>query len=429
MDSILLLNSLFAGYAAEGFSVLSELKMGFSGAKVQEIAISKWMKVGDEADTTSPPPLRLFVKHVVFVGLPASTPEAAVLKDVRNRQSYLNEIAVLDNYLPTLRKVTGLTFPATYKVVHSAPDLGDPNSVESFTFISESLSPVAQQFAEFSLPRMRAVLNGLAEFHATYHGKIDQETETVLVMPGDVHARHDSGVWHQGTHLALAKRPPLELVALPDIWRDLCGTFSWPELVDSGIRLAAIAPYVAERLSSFAGHNSRKTTLVHGDVKPGNIFFGSDPACDSVHLIDFQWTGIALAATDLIYVIATSSSDSVIQHLEIDRDILRPYYEAFVAAYKTQHSVGGIDCASFSGYSFEELQYDFQLSTLDYVRWIVSSRLKGETPAKYATRREVMDPNLGSYRRSEVALRFLFNLVHEYLPIVESEMALRTSNL
>jgi hypothetical protein len=69
------------------------------------------------------------------------------------------------------------------------------------------------------------------------------------------------------------------------------------------------------------------------------------------------------------------------------------------------------------------LESDFQLAVLDYVRWAVSCRLGGETPEKYAGRREALDLNMGSYRRSEVMLRFLLQLVATYLPRVERDVA------
>lgn len=134
-------------------------------------------------------------------------------------------------------------------------------------------------------------------------------------------------------------------------------------------------------------------------------------------LIDFQWSGVGLAATDIIYLVATASSDDAIHSLDVDADILRPYYDAFCLEYLSTRKDEKLQ------YSFEDFRYDFQLSTLDYVRWIVACRLKGETPEKYATRRLQLDPNLGSYRRSEVALKFLFDLVDAFLPAVEKQLA------
>jgi hypothetical protein len=144
---------------------------------------------------------------------------------------------------------------------------------------------------------------------------------------------------------------------------------------------------------------------------------GATGSCD-VTLIDYQWSGIAMGVTDIVYLLATSASDGFIKDLDLEEGLLRPYYTAFTSAFESVHK--DIDSkAAVLQYSFEELIDDFQLAVLDYVRWAVSCRLGGETPAKYAGRRQVIDPNLGSYRRSENMLRFLLKLVEKYLPSVE----------
>jgi hypothetical protein len=137
-----------------------------------------------------------------------------------------------------------------------------------------------------------------------------------------------------------------------------------------------------------------------------------------VCLIDYQWSGIALGVTDIIYLLATSASDDFITDIDLHESVLRPYYTTFLEAYATAAAL-----AEAPQYSYDDLVHDFQLAVLDYARWAVSCRLGGETPDKFATRRAAADPNLGSYRRSEQMLRFLLQLVHTYLPAVEKEMA------
>jgi hypothetical protein len=72
-------------------------------------------------------------------------------------------------------------------------------------------------------------------------------------------------------------------------------------------------------------------------VKPGNVFFHTSGTeeCNKVCLIDYQWSGVALGVTDIIYLLATSASDSFIQDVDLDEQVLRPYYTAFIAAYQT----------------------------------------------------------------------------------------------
>lgn len=160
-------------------------------------------------------------------------------------------------------------------------------------------------------------------------------------------------------------------------------------------------------------------------VKPGNMFFLHKAAAQqrgcAVALIDYQWSGVALGVTDIVYLLATSAADEFIQDLDVEEGLLRPYYATFSSVMEATQGEG--DRAASDVYTFEELVSDFQLAVIDYVRWAVSCRLGGETPDKYAARRQVVDLNLGSYRRSEHMLKFLFLLVERYLPRVESEQA------
>ena len=202
------------------------------------------------------------------------------------------------------------------------------------------------------------------------------------------------------------------------------------------------APLVAERLSPFSTHTRDRLTLVHGDLKTANFFFrssspllsSSQTVCDgendgsgsgdgkgeggssfsstddalmgteetekdelakaeartvtgggagSVSLIDFQWTGPGLAATDLVYVLFMSCEDNLIQGLDVREDVLKPYHSAFLAAYERSnvHEVTRSDgkIQIEDRFPFSLLEQDFQLATLDFARWVVACRLGGET--------------------------------------------------
>jgi hypothetical protein len=165
-------------------------------------------------------------------------------------------------------------------------------------------------------------------------------------------------------------------------------------------------------------------------VKPANVFFlrpegggssisGSSRPGGAVCLIDYQWAGAALAVTDVVYLLATAASDDFILDLDPDEGLLRPYYSAFSAAYTAAPPP--------LQYSFEDLRRDFRLALLDYVRWAVCCRLGGDTPEQFAARRDSVDPNVGSYRRSDRMLRFLLQLAMSYLPAVEEDMMMMTA--
>jgi hypothetical protein len=161
--------------------------------------------------------------------------------------------------------------------------------------------------------------------------------------------------------------------------------------------------------------------LVHGDFKTGNLFFGPD---EEVTAIDFQWSGMGVGATDIVYLIGTGSSDALLEGIEVDKDVLEPYYSAFLAAAKRAEETGAVIGATYTHATFAQLQDDFQLALLDYVRWIMACRLPGSTPASFAKCKAEMNLNLGAYRRSEPLVKWLFSKVAEYLPLVEKRFGI-----
>lgn len=418
------LNRLFAQYEVDSFTVGYEKAMGFSGAKIQKIIIDKWRKKEkvscDGHNDGSPPPNQLFVKHIVFTKLPADAQVVSVQKDNRNRCSYVNEINFINGHIPSLRETNMFFFPNTYKSSHHK-NTDACEQVEAFTFYSDCLSDVGTQFCVFDSYQFRKVLQWTATLHAFYFGKVDQANEVYESQCSHVEPlqRHQNGLWAQGTHLALEKRPSAEVDKLGDNWNDLCISFGWNELKGLGNRLHQATAYIAKQLSVANRRNIGRTTIVHGDVKPGNVFFLAPDfkhSSDSdVCLIDYQWTGVALGVTDIIYLIATSSADSFVEKVDLEEDVLRPYYCTLSSHFEKFQSKP-------LPYKFDELCLDFRLSVLDYARWAVSCRLGGESPEKYESRREHIDPNLGTYRFSEVVLHFILELVGKFLPEIEQKM-------
>ena len=147
---------------------------------------------------------------------------------------------------------------------------------------------------------------------------------------------------------------------------------------------------------------------------------------NSVCLIDFQWTGLGLAATDIFYLVATSCSDDCIRGLSAEEVILKPYYQRFVGAYVAyDNPVDKNPPEELEMYRYSEFRRHYMMAALDYMRWLVPYRLDNETPTKYAARREKVDINVPTYKRSEVVLRYLFTVTQEYLPEIELEMQIQ----
>ena len=248
------------------------------------------------------------------------------------------------------------------------------------------------------------------------------------------------------------------LLPVSEVWADFTAptAFNWPECTSLGERLEAVAKTLGGALSVHAPRNCRErecVTLVHGDVKPGNIFLdkremdataatsgssssgssssgSSSSSSGSVTMIDFQWTGLGLGASDVTYLLAMAPSDELLLLLEgdgLERDFLRVYYDMLCASYRKFHSNESEGEGEGRGgrelpYTYEEFHYDFQLSLLDFMRWMVPARLAKESPEKYAKRRGMvpLDLNMGAYRRSPKMMKFLMERVRDYLPLAEA---------
>lgn len=269
------LDSIFPDYRATGVSIVSEKLMGFSGATIQEISVNKWETIGcaDICKDKEVPPSLLFVKHIVFNELPAAASEVSRQKEIRNRHSYTNESNFIERVIPRLEQTGHFYFPRTHVMQHQlegqdVTGLTELTGAETFTFFTDSLSPIAEQVPVLNNSQLMAVLAWTARLHAVFHGSVDTSEEEggggdhVAVL-----ARHpELGLWRQGTHLALEKRPLAERQAIGPHWTALCVAFGWIDLVPLGDRLAAAAPYVARQLSVVHGRNRGRTTVVHGDV-------------------------------------------------------------------------------------------------------------------------------------------------------------------
>ncbi|TRW94910.1 oxidoreductase family protein [Candidatus Methylobacter oryzae] len=137
---------------------------------------------------------------------------------------------------------------------------------------------------------MRACLNWLANFHATFIGE------------------SPNGLWPTGTYWHLETRPD-ELQALNDI------------------PLKNAASAIDRKL-----RQSPYQTIVHGDAKLANFCFSND--CSRVAVVDFQYVGGGCGIKDVAYFI-----DSCLNQDECERQesrLLDIYFQALKRALKTK---------------------------------------------------------------------------------------------
>jgi len=125
----------------------------------------------------------------------------------------------------------------------------------------------------------------------------------------------EAAVWPSGAYWQPDMQPPEQMDEVAAKWDRHRGAFAGlpgvaeDDLASIGERLQAVAREVGAEAHPFGSTGAGRRgsagsrTLIHGDPKAANLFFRERPdaAGLEVGLIDFQWSGFGLAATDIAY--------------------------------------------------------------------------------------------------------------------------------
>jgi len=219
-----------------------------------------------------------------------------------------------------------------------------------------------------------------------------------------------SALWPSASYWSLEKQPANQLENLEPSWARILAALRREGLAaaesqdDGWLGVgAALHRHAVAADAAVHGTGERKQTVIHGDAKAANFFFreaagdaeaGNDGAASErsvqgVGVIDFQWTGLGLCATDIAYCIAASACPSALfaDHVQycafrnavaaamekrsssdlpvLDRDdlddseehLLRLYYDGLVEARGSKPVP-----------SFESFLRQYRLAFLDYCR-------------------------------------------------------------
>ena len=221
------------------------------------------------------------------------------------------------------------------------------------------------------------------------------------------HAGFDGlGLWALGGHTSLRVRPTGEEKKLPKTysqWRLAFGADAdfTPPAGDVGKRLAAVAQDIDNWLAA------APRTLIHGDLKGGNIFMRKHDA----YVIDWQWCGWGCGVHDVVYYLATTASD----------ETAGDYAHALWLYHHALVNEVGPELRKERPWPFPDTHRLFMLALLDYMRWAWSYRLVDENPFLYRQRQKgEVDVNCGAYRRSFKRLKVLCGWAEAFLPGAES---------
>uniref|UniRef100_A0A7S1BWE7 Aminoglycoside phosphotransferase domain-containing protein n=1 Tax=Corethron hystrix TaxID=216773 RepID=A0A7S1BWE7_9STRA len=260
-------------------------------------------------------------------------------------------------------------------------------------------------FQRNPLPREVALasVRALARFHAASFG------DAAVLMAASDRLCEYGGSYH------LRNRNPKELAHMADAWEGLArdlgpvaprGFFDEPSRQDLGRRTVAAAAYVSEELSPTP--RCPHATVVHGDYKAMNVFFGAEDGTDCL-LIDFASAGVGLGASDLAMHVAHAITAE-----DLDDGVEEVLVEAYFAALQKALPEG-----LRQAYTKEEFRRHYGLATVDYFRFILGRQWKGATQETFDRRNE--DANFAMVNRSvEAALKFI-ERADRHLKVIEEE--------
>ena len=109
-----------------------------------------------------------------------------------------------------------------------------------------------------------------------------------------------------------------------------------------------------ERLYAERIKDNKALTLLHGDLHHWNLFYPKNPEIDGLYFGDWETYKRGIGPYDLCYLVGGDSSP---QRHEIEKDLLRYYYDGLVD--------GGV-----LGYSWEGCVYDYRLLLPSFLRLV-----------------------------------------------------------
>ena len=111
-------------------------------------------------------------------------------------------------------------------------------------------------------------------------------------------------------------------------------------------------------------------TFTHGDPKQANLFFRPDGDSVEVGLIDFQWSGFGLAATDVAHFMTAAVHADLLEG--VGESKLLNYYHAELTKYLAEYGAFDSPEAASAGYDYETFLGQYETGVLDMCRLVIA---------------------------------------------------------
>jgi len=248
-----------------------------------------------------------------------------------------------------------------------------------------------RQVVQLNLDEMKATLRALAKFHAFFWNGLPRNQKLI------------SSLWPVGSYLDQAKQPLIKVEDVSATFRRVVSEFVGTETLTGDLKdYGAILAKHAERLDREV-HGGDKQTVIHGDAKSANFFYRRNSSGDiEVGVIDFQWTGLGLCATDLAYAIWACPQADV---LDKEEELVETYYQYLIEELGHQGETGGQGIVEL-----DTVKHQYRLAFIDLCRVIMVDHWKSVTLDTLRTRAGMPDNKkkvFNAYNKDEEVARRL----------------------
>eukprot|EP00592_Proboscia_alata_P002688 CAMPEP_0194370156 /NCGR_PEP_ID=MMETSP0174-20130528/18459_1 /TAXON_ID=216777 /ORGANISM="Proboscia alata, Strain PI-D3" /LENGTH=504 /DNA_ID=CAMNT_0039147459 /DNA_START=189 /DNA_END=1703 /DNA_ORIENTATION=- len=340
-----------------------------------------------------------FFKRIHFATLDHALTKLkkAPFKLARDAQSYQVVASFLSSRAcRTLKETTGVIIPGLYDV-RSEPDSVAPIQ-SKFSFLFEDLSPADGWYQEWLLDDLEsceAALSTLAKIHAYFwHGS------DFWKNGGNDTAELEAAIWKSGSYIQPTAQGEHQWKTVAKEWdakkrrfeAELSPMEYWDDL---GVRLQSVAqecgrvthPFAADDDSALFEEYRKYRTFTHGDPKQANLLFHCTKSSEStsspkstdassststlrVGLIDFQWSGFGLAATDIAHFITSAVHADML--IDDGERILLDYYYKNLQTYLVEYGTCRTPEEARQLYSHDTYLEQYDTAVLDLCRLVIA---------------------------------------------------------
>ena len=297
-------------------------------------------------------------------------------KLIRDTKSYLVEASFRSSAgCKEMVERTGVVISKCYDAQLS-PDFDNPME-SKFAFLLEDFAPSDGWYQRWLVQdgdECKAVLSSMAKIHAFFwEGSSFWKNE-------DAAKEFEGGVWKSGSYVQPKAHNVDQWKKVATEWekkrtkveRQLSSKDYWDNL---GERLRSIAGECGRLAHPFADKVLSKSyrkyrTFTHGDAKSANIFFRRSKDGDDkkiqIGLIDFQWAGFGLAATDVAHFITAAVDADLL--VDGGEDFLLKYYYDELSRYLVEYGAFGTVEEARKSFGYDIFQEQYEIAVLDICR-------------------------------------------------------------